>query len=327
MATVTDRNGNETRYEYDGDGRLVGVVDPAGLRTTFEYTNGKITGIIDPAQRSTTLSYDSSGNLLSVEDPDGSKRAWDYDSHHRLTSEVTARDHLETIHYDFAGRVQSVERADGSRVGIRPANLEGLHHPSLTTDIASPPSADTDFQNEAFFVDGNGNTERYLLDRAGQLVSSSDVFGTRVTINRNANNLVENVVDGRGNLSSFDYDDSGNLQSSVDDVVRGGDVVSGSMLPGEGFFVGRRPFSIITGDFNNDRIADMVTANRDSGDVSLLLGKGDGTFQDERRITVGSVPVSVTSADFNSDGYTDLAVANSQSNNVSVLLGNGDGRF
>jgi hypothetical protein len=84
--------------------------------------------------------------------------------------------------------------------------------------------------------------------------------------------------------------------------------------------------SVTTGDFNGDGKLDLVTANR-GGDVSVLLGNGDGTFQAAVHYPAGSGPGSVTSGDFNGDGRLDLAVANQSSNNVSVLLGNGDGTF
>ena len=61
--------------------------------------------------------------------------------------------------------------------------------------------------------------------------------------------------------------------------------------------------------------------------MSVLLGNGDGTFQNQVTYAVGSYPVALVAGDFNGDGRTDLAVANYGDNDVSVLLGNGDGTF
>src|SRR5262249_19175487 len=61
--------------------------------------------------------------------------------------------------------------------------------------------------------------------------------------------------------------------------------------------------------------------------VSVLLGNGDGSFQDPVYYATGSYPSSVVVGDFNGDGIPDLAVANYGSSHVSVLLGNGDGSF
>jgi hypothetical protein len=72
---------------------------------------------------------------------------------------------------------------------------------------------------------------------------------------------------------------------------------------------------------------DLAVANSNSGDVSVLLGNGDGTFQAPQNFGADGFPRSVAVGDFNGDGILDLAVANEGSNNVSVLLGKGDGTF
>ena len=61
--------------------------------------------------------------------------------------------------------------------------------------------------------------------------------------------------------------------------------------------------------------------------MSILLGNGDGTFQNQVTYAVGSYPVALVTGDFTGDGRTDLAVANFDDNDVSILLGNGDGTF
>jgi hypothetical protein len=83
-------------------------------------------------------------------------------------------------------------------------------------------------------------------------------------------------------------------------------------------------------DFNRDGIPDLVTANHDSQDVTVLLGKlgkVDGTFEKPQSFPTGNPPDAVTVDDFNGDGIPDLATANSESDDVSVLLGNGNGTF
>ena len=90
---------------------------------------------------------------------------------------------------------------------------------------------------------------------------------------------------------------------------------------------GTAPYALVAGDFNGDGRTDLAVANIGSNDVSVLLGNGDGTFQDQVRYAAGDEPFALVAGDFNGDGRTDLAVANAGSNDVSVLLGNGDGTF
>jgi Bacterial Ig-like domain (group 3)/FG-GAP-like repeat/FG-GAP repeat len=84
-----------------------------------------------------------------------------------------------------------------------------------------------------------------------------------------------------------------------------------------------------TGDFNGDGIPDLAVVNNSySGTVSVLLGNGDGTFnQNPASYAVGHIPQFVTVADLNHDGFLDIVVANTFSNDVEVLLGIGNGTF
>jgi Flp pilus assembly secretin CpaC len=74
---------------------------------------------------------------------------------------------------------------------------------------------------------------------------------------------------------------------------------------------------------------DLVIANSTSNNVTVLLGNGDGTFQEAggSPYPVGANPSSVVIADFNGDGNLDFAVANQGDNTISVFRGNGSGGF
>ena len=94
-------------------------------------------------------------------------------------------------------------------------------------------------------------------------------------------------------------------------------------------FAGSEPHFVAVGDFNNDGIPDIVSANYGSNTVSILLGVGNGTFQSAQNFTAGSYPISVAVGDFNGDGNLDVAVANNGNNlpggNLAILFGNGNG--
>ena len=87
---------------------------------------------------------------------------------------------------------------------------------------------------------------------------------------------------------------------------------------------------IATADFNGDGIPDLAigAANTNTAALSILLGKGDGTFTAVTpNPAVGYYPASVIAADLNGDGIPDLAVGNVDDSTVSILLGKGDGSF
>jgi hypothetical protein len=89
------------------------------------------------------------------------------------------------------------------------------------------------------------------------------------------------------------------------------------------------PNSITAGDFNGDGILDLAVAAGNGGvgtQVSILLGNGDGSFQNPVNYGTGTNPVAIATADFNNDHKLDLAVVNN-AGSISILLGNGDGTF
>ncbi len=94
------------------------------------------------------------------------------------------------------------------------------------------------------------------------------------------------------------------------------------------------PQSVTAGDVNNDGILDLAIADAGSSNAAILLGVGDGTFN---QVTTGAPILSqdsvyVTDADLNGDNKLDLAFANScgsecTANSITLFLGNGDSTF
>jgi hypothetical protein len=102
----------------------------------------------------------------------------------------------------------------------------------------------------------------------------------------------------------------------------------GTFQHGPSYAPGFRPVSVAVGDLDGDGHLDLAVVNEnyfDPGNVSVLLGNGDGTFKAAPCYLVGSGPTSVAVGDFNGDGHPDLAVANYHG--VTVLLAEGAGTF
>jgi hypothetical protein len=109
------------------------------------------------------------------------------------------------------------------------------------------------------------------------------------------------------------------------------------------------PYRVVTGDFNGDGKLDIAMSQNSFGlDIQcgstsipclgtvILLGNGDGTYQDFRDasgtpVRVANVFAEIAVADFNGDGKLDLVgtsdKGNSLSGNLTLALGNGDGTF
>jgi hypothetical protein len=129
--------------------------------------------------------------------------------------------------------------------------------------------------------------------------------------------------DGNQDLTTANFN-SNNVTVLLGDGSGGFSAASGSP-----FAVGNNPALVALGDFNGDGKQDLAIANRDSSNVTVLLGNGSGGFSPASGspFAVGTNPYSVVVGDFNGDGKLDLATANDAVNNVTVLLGDGSGGF
>lgn len=100
---------------------------------------------------------------------------------------------------------------------------------------------------------------------------------------------------------------------------------------------GASPGGLAVGDFNRDGRPDLAVTNSSwgSSEVSILLGNGDGTFQERVLYSVnGMMPSTIKEGDFNNDGFSDLAVLYVSASGwwgvdkaIDLLLGKGDGTF
>ncbi|ASW56764.1 VCBS repeat-containing protein [Plantactinospora sp. KBS50] len=104
---------------------------------------------------------------------------------------------------------------------------------------------------------------------------------------------------------------------------------NGTFGPERRYQIGPGPQGLAVADVNRDHIPDILTGNfgRLEDSLSVLLGRGDGTFRPARNYAAGLSVNDVAVADFNRDGLPDVALPEFVSNQVEVLLGRPGGRF
>lgn len=137
------------------------------------------------------------------------------------------------------------------------------------------------------------------------------------------------TADGGGRLTLGDLDDDGNLDAvalnedvlpTIASTMRGnGD---GSFTSGTSVSFGINALPVL-GDFDGDGNADMVGITSDQRNVTVLSGKGDGTFVDAVSIPDEDCPQTAALGDVNRDGNLDLLSATS-SRSVRFYFGTPD---
>jgi hypothetical protein len=133
-----------------------------------------------------------------------------------------------------------------------------------------------------------------------------------------------------GNQSSYIIHHDMNLDGKTDLIASSPMKDSLSIYIGDGKanftkledFAGEKgPHNIVVGDFTGDKVPDIVVCNRRGGSISVIPGRGDGTFiYPHFNYVVGSQPRSIAGADFNHDGMMDIAVVLYQKQILEVFL-------
>ncbi|HTU41579.1 MAG TPA: FG-GAP-like repeat-containing protein [Candidatus Aquilonibacter sp.] len=187
----------------------------------------------------------------------------------------------------------------------------------VTASTAGPEGAEV----QVFLGNGNGTFGAPTVYGVGQEtgpIAVADVNGD--------GNLDLVVVNGA--CPNFVCDDS------VSVLLGNGD---GTFQPPMTFSTPPGPYDVVLGDFNNDGVLDIATINQadyttECDCVSVLLGNGDGTFQEPPIISYPpfSEPEVLLAGNFvKASKNLDLALGLDfeSSGSVQILLGNGDGTF
>jgi hypothetical protein len=212
-----------------------------------------------------------------------------------------------------AGPAPSFARQVSYRAGVSPssvaiADLNGDGKPELVTADYGEPSRASVFLNRG---DGRFQAKRdHVTGPQPISLAIGDLNG-----------------DGKPDLATA------NLRGlTVSVLLNRGD---GSFEPKRDFRTGTRPLSVAIGDLTGDGKPEIVTSNaylaakqnRNPGTVSVLVNRGDGSFEPKVDHPTGKFPWSVALRDLNGDGKLDLATANLNASTASVFLNRGDGSF
>ncbi|PWT84751.1 MAG: hypothetical protein C5B58_04220 [Acidobacteria bacterium] len=212
------------------------------------------------------------------------------------------------------------------------SNLAFLEVTRSTSSVALDTSYLRAGSNPAAVVAGDFNGDG-TLDLAVANAGSNSV---RVLLGNGDGTFkaaLNSSVLGPGSLVVGDFNGDGKLDLAVTNtgvsiLLGNGD---GTLRAPVNYATGNSPTSVVVGDFNRDGKLDLAVANSGAsngvGSVSVLLGRGDGTFNPAVNYSGGFGSLSLAVGDFNRDGKLDLVEANFSTDNVTILLSNGNGTF
>ena len=128
---------------------------------------------------------------------------------------------------------------------------------------------------------------------------------------------------------------SGGTSATISVLLGNGDGTFGSPTVYTSNLLSIYSASIAVADFNGDGKLDLAVTDSvgtSSNDVAIVLGNGDGTFQNPPLLySAGLLPAAVVSLDVNGDGKPDLAIAGGYGVlsyfSLTTLINRGDGTF
>jgi hypothetical protein len=198
-------------------------------------------------------------------------------------------------------------------------------HSTYSTGTISLPTAifaaDLDGDGDLDLVTGNidADSVSVLLNNGGGTFTSRSDYA----IGDQPYSAFGADLDGDGDIDLTTANYSGN---NVSVLLNNGNGTFGSH---SSYSAGTLPHSVFAADLDGDGDLDLATANFGfyTGEVSVLLNNGAGTFPSHSEYPVDVLPQTVFAADLDGDGDLDLTTTNLGGYNVSVLLNNGDGTF
>lgn len=174
----------------------------------------------------------------------------------------------------------------------------------------------------------------FIFEDNGVLILLGQGDGTfqpvpeRSAVGPEAMSLTVGDFDGNGQQDVATADPNNDVVSVLlgngDGTFAAAQNVSPGVQPGPGALV--QPRAIEVADFNGDGHDDLVTGNTRPSDppvesgISVLLGRGDGTFEPAREFATATGTVSLVVADFNNDDRPDVATSNHDSSTLTILI-------
>lgn len=215
-----DRNGNQTRYFYDEQGRINGVINALGVRNDFVYhKNGKLLSYAIDGKNVLENTYDKDGRLIKTTDALGRSRETAYNAKGQPERMIMPDGSEIKIAYDDRGNVQNVTDAYGVKTEYAYDALNRLIE--ITDGEGNQVSYQYDERNHLLSeTNPEGSVRKYTYDVSGRPVQVEDFDGGIVAFSYNAMGKPEVMTDKEGRKTKRSYNLSGKIEKEVSPLGR-----------------------------------------------------------------------------------------------------------
>jgi RHS repeat-associated protein len=230
--SLTEPGGATTAVTYDADGQPTALTEPDGEKVTYGYdADNELVSETQPDGLTTTYSYDADGELLGeggtlaatgrqVREAAPGYR-YGYDKLGQLTSMTTPLGATTTATYDRAGNMATITDPEG-QVTTDSHNPDDELTSITYSNAATPPVSNLSYDSDGRLLsmtDGTG-TSTWTYNTLGQLASSADGSGAKVSYAWNTNGDLTGLTYPNGEKLAYGYDSDNQMTSLKDPAGR-----------------------------------------------------------------------------------------------------------
>jgi RHS repeat-associated protein len=217
----------ETNFTYNAYGKAETVTDPNGNVTKYEYYSAtgylwKIINGFGVLNYTAEMAYDSMGNITSVKDPRGYTTSLVYNNLNKLT-QITATapfSYVTKYTYDENENLKQVDRQSGDAGNPWITNIYTYNNMDKLLTITDELGNVTTFgydnnENLTNITDAEGKVTSYEYDERDLLWKITDAGAHVTEYTYNLNGSLQTIKDAKSNGTNYAYDDFDRLRMTT----------------------------------------------------------------------------------------------------------------
>ena len=231
---ITDPLGHATEYKYDGDGNVESATDPNKHTTKYTYNEENLpTKVEEPNKDTIETEYDSDGEMTAHKDGNGHKWEYKRNALEQVTEEKNPlgktwkrtyekagnlekledpEKHTTEYSYDESNRLKKIKYATGKPSEVTYEYNKDSKVTKMTDETGTTENTYDKLDRLTEYKNGAGKTIKYEYDLANLPTKITYPNGEYVTREYRQNYRLGEVMDSKGNATTFEYYEDGGLE-------------------------------------------------------------------------------------------------------------------